>query len=122
MESRKALARKKDNDVLKDMVGRAKSLKVIPEELSLLVHRIAHGDPPAKGDSELDTKETLQDPRRLSSQIRWVKYGSFPFWPGRFFPKWVREIGIYCTCWWYSLCNFQYRQHYENTFSYNFEG
>ena len=19
-----------------------------------------------------------------------------------------------CTCWWYSLCNFQYRQHYEN--------
>jgi hypothetical protein len=88
MESRKALARKKDNDVLKDMVGRAKSLKVIPEELSLLVHRIAHGDPPAKGDSELDTKETLQDPRRLSSQIRWVKYGSFPFWPGRFFPQW----------------------------------
>ena len=58
MESRKALARKKDNDVLKDMVGRAKSLKVIPEELSLLVHRIAHGDPPAKGDSELDTKGT----------------------------------------------------------------
>ena len=26
-----------------------------------------------------------------------------------------------CTCWWYSLCNFQYRQHYENTCSYNFE-
>ena len=24
-----------------------------------------------------------------------------------------------CTCWWYSLCNFQYRQHYENTCSYN---
>ena len=23
------------------------------------------------------------------------------------------------TCWWYSLCNFQYRQHYENTCSYN---
>jgi hypothetical protein len=34
---------------------------------------------------------------------------------------WVREIGIYCTCWWYSLCNFQYRQHYENTCSYNFD-
>ena len=29
----------------------------------------------------------------------------------------VRDIGIYCTCWWYSLCNFQYRQHYENTCS-----
>ena len=33
----------------------------------------------------------------------------------------VREIGIYYTCWWYSLCNFQYRQHYENTCSYNFD-
>ena len=33
----------------------------------------------------------------------------------------VREIGIYDTCWWYSLCNFQYRQHYENTCWYNFE-
>jgi len=33
----------------------------------------------------------------------------------------VREIGIYDTCWWYSLCNFQYRQHYENTGSYNFD-
>ena len=29
----------------------------------------------------------------------------------------VREIGLYYTCWWYSLCNFQYRQHYENTCS-----
>jgi hypothetical protein len=26
----------------------------------------------------------------------------------------VREIGLYCTCWWYSLCNFQYRSLYEN--------
>jgi hypothetical protein len=34
----------------------------------------------------------------------------------------VREIDIYCTCRWYSLCNFPYRQHYENTCSYNFEG
>jgi hypothetical protein len=25
----------------------------------------------------------------------------------------------YYTCWWYSLCNFQYREHYENTCSYN---
>jgi hypothetical protein len=33
----------------------------------------------------------------------------------------VREICIYCTCWLYSLCNFQYRQQYENTCSYNFE-
>jgi len=31
----------------------------------------------------------------------------------------VREIGLYDTCWWYSLCNFQYRQQYENTCSYN---
>jgi hypothetical protein len=33
----------------------------------------------------------------------------------------VREIGLYHTCWWYSLCNFQYRQHYENTGSYNLD-
>ena len=33
----------------------------------------------------------------------------------------VREISVYCTCWWYSLCTFQYRQHYEKTGSYNFE-
>ena len=31
----------------------------------------------------------------------------------------VCDIGLYCTWWWYSLCNFQYRQHYENTCSYN---
>ena len=31
----------------------------------------------------------------------------------------VRGIYIYDTCWWYSLCNVQYRQHYENTCSYN---
>jgi hypothetical protein len=31
----------------------------------------------------------------------------------------VREIYIYDTCWWYSLCNFQYRQQYEKTCSYN---
>jgi hypothetical protein len=33
----------------------------------------------------------------------------------------VSEIGLCCTCWWYSLCNFQYRPHYEHTGSYNFE-
>ena len=33
----------------------------------------------------------------------------------------VREIGLCYTCWWYSLCNFPYRQHYENTCSYNFD-
>ena len=33
----------------------------------------------------------------------------------------VSEIGLYYTCWWYSLCNFQYRQHYEQTCSYNFD-
>ena len=26
-----------------------------------------------------------------------------------------------CTCWWYSLCTFQYRQHYENTRTCRFE-
>jgi hypothetical protein len=31
----------------------------------------------------------------------------------------VREIGH--TCWWYSLCNFQYRPHYENTGLYNLD-
>ena len=31
------------------------------------------------------------------------------------------KISVYCTCWWYSLCNFQYRSLYENTCSYNFE-
>ena len=33
----------------------------------------------------------------------------------------VREIGLYYTCWWYSLCNFLYRPHYENTCSYNLD-
>jgi len=28
---------------------------------------------------------------------------------------------FYDTCWWYSLCNFQYPQHYENTCLYNFD-
>ena len=27
----------------------------------------------------------------------------------------VREIYIYDTCWWCSLCNVQYRQYYEKT-------
>ena len=40
-------------------------------------------------------------------------------------PGKVREICIIVvhvggTCWWYSLCNFQYRSLYENTCSYNF--
>jgi hypothetical protein len=35
--------------------------------------------------------------------------------------KTVREIGICYTCWWYSLCNFQYRHQYENTGSDHFE-
>ena len=30
------------------------------------------------------------------------------------------RAGIYDTCWLYSLCNFQYRQQYENTCSYIF--
>ena len=33
----------------------------------------------------------------------------------------VREIGICYTCWWYSLYNFQYRQHYEHTCSDHFD-
>ena len=26
---------------------------------------------------------------------------------------------LYCTCWWYSLCNFQYRHYYDKTGLYN---
>ena len=33
----------------------------------------------------------------------------------------VREIAIVDTCWWYLLCNFQYRQYSENTCPYNFD-
>ena len=33
----------------------------------------------------------------------------------------VREICLYYTCWWYSLCNFPYRQQNENTCSYHFD-
>ena len=33
----------------------------------------------------------------------------------------VREIGLDCTCWWYSLCNFQCRQHYEHSCSDHFD-
>jgi hypothetical protein len=33
----------------------------------------------------------------------------------------VSEIGLYYKCWWYSLCNFQYRSNYENTCSYTFD-
>jgi chromosome segregation ATPase len=31
------------------------------------------------------------------------------------------ELCLYYTCWWSSLCNFQYRSLYENTCSYNFD-
>ena len=34
------------------------------------------------------------------------------------------EAAVYvksCTCWWYSLCTFQYRHHYENTRTCHFE-
>ena len=50
-----------------------------------------HGDPPARGDDILDVlnkSETHLDPRRNSSQVRWIKYGSFPYWPGRLVPPW----------------------------------
>jgi hypothetical protein len=33
----------------------------------------------------------------------------------------VREMCLYYTCWLYSLCNFQYRQQYENTCSDHFD-
>ena len=32
-----------------------------------------------------------------------------------------QNICLYYTCWLYSLCNFQYRQQYKNTCSYNFD-
>ena len=35
--------------------------------------------------------------------------GTKPFKPG----EWVGMYGLYCTCWWYSLCHFQYRSYYE---------
>ena len=41
-EARKGLAKKKDNDYLRDLIGRARSLRVIPEELSLLRLRMEH--------------------------------------------------------------------------------
>ena len=53
-----------------------------------------------------DRRDLLRSAKKRSQQV---------------FDEAVREIGLYDTCWWYSLCNFQYRQHYENTFSYNFE-
>ena len=31
------------------------------------------------------------------------------------------QVRLYCTCWWYSLCNFQYRSYYAHTCSYNFD-
>ena len=33
----------------------------------------------------------------------------------------IRTWSLSDTCWWYSLCNFLYRQHYEQTCSYNFD-
>ena len=33
-----------------------------------------------------------------------------------------RMVRLDDTCWWYSLCNFQYRPHYENTGSDHFDG
>ena len=33
----------------------------------------------------------------------------------------VREIGLYDTWWWYSLCTLQYRPHYEHTGSDHFD-
>ena len=44
-----------------------------------------------------------------------------PQWPYRknidlqFVCAQVREIGIHCTCWVHSLCNFQHRSNYENS-------
>ena len=35
---------------------------------------------------------------------------------------WYVTLVFVYTCWWYSLCNFQYRQQYEHTGSDNFEG
>jgi len=31
------------------------------------------------------------------------------------------QVRNYCTCWWYFLCNFQYRQHYEKAYSDHFD-
>ena len=36
-------------------------------------------------------------------------------------PLTMPAVRLYVTCWWYSWCNFQYRQHYENTCSDHFD-
>ena len=40
-------------------------------------------------------------------------------WPMLGGTRKVREISVYCTCWWYSLCNLKYWSNYTNTCSYN---
>ena len=52
---------------------------------------------------------------RNAKKTRKFKKKSTQPWP----TSKVREICLYYTCWWYSLCNFQYRQHYEHTGPYN---
>ena len=45
----------------------------------------------------------------------------FPFSDRPPLPKQATHRRKSCTCWWYSLCHFQYRQQYEKTCLYNFE-
>ena len=54
---------------------------------------------------------------RNAKKTRKFKKKSTQPWP----TSKVREICLYYTCWWYSLCHFQYRQQSEKTCSYNFE-
>ena len=44
-----------------------------------------------------------------------------PFSDRPFLPNQATHRRTSCTCWLYSLCNFQYRQQYEKTCLYNFE-
>ena len=57
--------------------------------------------------------------RRRGRSLKHAKRNILPEtgkWPRRKPPS-PSTWSLCCTCWWYSLCNFQYRQHYETTCS-----
>ena len=86
-KARHALARRKDDNVIHQLINAARKLPVQPETLDILEYRLKYGDLPARGDESLSDGDDQPDPRKLTSQVRWIKYGSFPFWPGRHFPR-----------------------------------
>ena len=84
--ARHALAKKKDDSSIRELIQSARKLPVLPETLDILKYRLKHGDLPATGDVSLSGGAHQPDPRRMTSQVRWIKYGSFPFWPARQIP------------------------------------